>query len=45
MHPPPSSLGKGKGVKNFRKSICCGGVERFRSFNFGGGGGGHIILK
>ena len=43
MHPPPAWVRGGRGeVKNFRKNLAGG---RVRNFNFGGGGGGHIILK
>ena len=41
--PPPSSLGWGRGVKNFRKVFACrgGGVI---NFYFGGvGGGGNFV--
>ena len=36
-HTPPSSLGEGRGVKHFRKSVWWGGGVR--NFNLGGGGG------
>ena len=42
MHPLQLG-GEGIGeVKIFRKNLAGG---RVRNFNFGGGGGGHIILK
>ena len=45
MHPPlPPAWERGRELKISEK-VFAGGVERFRSFNFGGGGGGHIILK
>ena len=44
-YAPPPAWGRGdggSGIKNFRTNLAGG---RVRNFNFGGGGGGHIILK
>ena len=42
--PLPPAWERGRELKISEK-VFAGGVERFRSFNFGGGGEGHIILK